>query len=548
MEKEEWTKGYEASLKRCPERRREFKTLSGITRKPIYTAEDLKDFDGSRDLGLSGEYPYTRGIYPSMYRGRLFSSRFLVGIQSPEAFNIRQRQMLEAGQNAINFVPCSSYIRGYDSDEVDLELVGRTGTPVDSMKDMEIAFNGIPLDRVSFAFQEPGPFMLIASTFAMAEKQGIPLSKIQGTTGQSDFLSHYVGAHQLLRYSLEGHLRILVDHVIFCTKNAPKWNPISIIGQHYSQTGATPVQAVAYALASAIFSIDTLIKSGLDVDDFAPRVSFAFDVSGDLFEEVAKFRAVRRMWAKIMKDRFHARNPKSWLMRFHAQTSGTELVRQQPLNNVIRASLHTLAAVLGGAQSIHTDAYDEPLWTPTEQSQRIAVMTQNIIAEESGAADVIDPLGGSYYVESLTNEVEDRAWEYIRAIEEIGGMFEAVKSGYIHKEIAKSSIEYQQEVENGEKVVVGLNKYRIEEEELSVPQNKLNLEDVQRHINRTKKMKETRDQKRAKDAIKRLRKAALDPEKNIFESVVDAVKNDVTNSEIASELRDVFGYGRPLPI
>lgn len=269
-------------------------------------------------------------------------------------------------------------------------------------------------------------------------------------------------------------------------------------------------------------------------------------MSGDLFEEVAKFRAARRMWAKIMKNRFNARNPKSWLMRFHAQTSGTELTQQQPLNNIARACLHTLAAVFGGAQSIHTDAYDEPMWSPTEKSQRVAIMTQNIIAEESGVADVIDPLGGSYYLESLTNEVENMAWGYIKRIDDMGGMFEAVKEGFVQKEIAKSSFECQKEVDSGDRVVVGLNKYIIQEQEEPSEQIKVNAELIERQINRSKSLKEKRNQKRAKDAIKRIRKAALDPEQNIFQAVIGAVKDDVTNGEIVTELRDVYGFGRPL--
>ncbi|MFA4910616.1 MAG: methylmalonyl-CoA mutase family protein [Desulfobacteria bacterium] len=545
---EKWMKDHEESLKRCPERQNEFKTPSGITRRPLYTSSDLKDFDESGELGLPGEYPYTRGVYPSMYRGRLWTKRFLVGLQSPEMFNIRQKEMLEAGQNGINFVPCNSYFRGYDSDTVDRELLGRCGTTVDSLNDMEIAFDGIPLEKVSLGMNDFGPFMMVASIVAMAEKRGIPLSQIQGTTNQSDFISHYVSCNQPIRFGLDGHLRILVDHVVFCTKNVTKWHPVSVVGQHMQQAGATPVQALAFTLSTAIFYVDALVKAGLEVDDFGPRFSFFFDVSGDLFEEVAKFRAARRMWAKIMKNRFHALNPKSWLMRFHAQTSGTELTQQQPLNNIARACLHTLAAVFGGAQSIHTDAYDEPMWSPTEKSQRVAIMTQNIIAEESGVADVIDPLGGSYYLENLTNEVENMAWDYIRRIDDMGGMFEAVKEGFVQKEIAKASFECQKEVDSGDRVVVGLNKYIIQEQEEPSEQIKVNAELIERQINRTKNLKEKRNQERAKDAIKKMRKAALDPEQNIFEAVIGAVKDDVTHGEIVTELRDVYGFGRPLLI
>jgi len=328
----------------------------------------------------------------------------------------------------------------------------------------------------------------------------------------------------------------------------PKWHPVSVVGQHMQQAGATPVQALAYTLSTAIFYVDTFIKSGLEVDDFGPRFSFFFDVSGDLFEEVAKLRAARRMWAKIMKDRFNARNPKSWLMRFHAQTSGTELTQQQPLNNIARACLHTLAAVFGGAQSIHTDAYDEPLWSPTEKSQRVAIMTQNIIAEESGVGDVIDPLGGAYYIEHLTNEVESMAWDYMRRIDDMGGMFQAVKKGFVQKEIAKSSFEYQKQVDGGDRVVVGLNEYAVHEQEELPQQMKVDAELVERQVNRTKSLREKRNQEKAKSAIKEVRKAALNPEQNIFEAVIDAVKNNVTHGEIVRELRDIYGFGRPLSV
>jgi len=545
---EEWNRCYKESIERYPERQEGFKTLSGITRKALYTSSDLKDFDEERDLGFPGEYPYTRGVYPSSYRGRLWTKRFLVGLQSPEIFNIRQKEMLEAGQNGINFVPCNSYFRGYDSDMVEEELLGRCGTTVDSLNDMEIAFDGIPLERVSLGMNDFGPFMMVASVVAMAEKRGIPLLQIQGTTNQSDFISHYVSCNQPIRFELEGHLRMLVDHVKYCTKNIPKWHPVSVVSQHMQQAGATPVQSLAFTMSTAIFYVDTFIKSGLRVDDFAPRFSFFFDVSGDLFEEVAKFRAARRMWARIMKERFKALNPQSWLMRFHAQTSGTELTQQQPLNNVARACLHTLAAVLGGAQSIHTDAFDEPLWSPTEKSQRVAIMTQNIIAEESGVADVVDPLGGSYYLENLTNEVENMAWDYIKRIDEMGGMFQAVKEGFVQKEIAKSSFEYQKEVDNGDRVVVGLNKYDFKEKEESTEQIKVDAELIKRQVNRTKSLKENRDKGRAKDALESIRKAALNPQENIFEMVIEAVKADVTHGEIVRELRDIYGFGRPLLI
>ncbi|MFH1624235.1 MAG: acyl-CoA mutase large subunit family protein, partial [Pseudomonadota bacterium] len=463
-------------------------------------------------------------------------------------FNARQKEMLKAGQSGINFIPCNSYWRGYDSDMVDKTLLGRCGTTIDSLKDVEIAFDGIPLDQTSLGMNDFGPFMMVASIIALAEERHIPVSRLQGTTNQSDFLSHYVGCNQPIRFGVDGHLKIMVDHVKYCTEHMPKWHPVSVVGKHYRESGATPVQSVAFALAAGIFYVDTFIRAGLSVDDFAPRFSFFFDASGDLFEEVAKFRAVRRMWAKIMKERFGAENPKSWLMKFHVQTSGAELVTEQPINNVVRASLHTLSAVLGGAQSIHTNSYDEPLWTPSAKSQRIAVMTQNIIAEETGVANVIDPLGGSYYVESLTDEIEERIWEYIDTIEKKGGMFEAAKEGFIQREIDKTSYEYQKEVDSGKRVVVGLNKYVVEDEEELPEQVKVDPALIEKQINRTKNLKKNRDQKRAADALKRIREAAMDPAKNVFEAAIEAVKAHVTNGEMVAELRDVYGFGRPLLI
>jgi methylmalonyl-CoA mutase N-terminal domain/subunit len=543
---DKWMEGYRESLEKRPERKKVFTTRSGIPIKPIYTSEDLNDFDDEKKLGLPSEYPYTRGIYPSMYRGRIWTKRLLVGLQSPETFNMRQKDMLRAGQNGINFVPCNSYFRGYDSDTVDKVLLGRCGTTVDSLKDMEIAFDGIPLDKVSLAMNDFGPYMMVASLIAMAEEGGIPISRLQGTTNQSDFISHYISCNQPIRFELDGHLRILTDHVKYCTEHMPKWHPISVVGQHMQQAGANPVQALAFTLSTGIFYVDTFIKAGLDVDDFAPRFSFFFDISGDLFEEVAKFRAARRMWASIMRNRFGAKNPQSCLLKFHAQTSGTELTQQQPLNNIVRSSLHTLSAILGGAQSIHTDAFDEPLWIPSEKSQRVAIMTQNIIAEETGVADVIDPMGGSYFVESLTNEVEKRAWDYINTIDKKGGMFEAAKEGFVQREIADSSFGYQKEVDGGNRTVVGLNKYTVEDQEEAPEQLKVDKELIERQINRTKSLREKRNQKKADNAMKDLRNAALDPGRNLFEAVIDAVKADVTHGEIVRKLRDVYGFGRPL--
>ncbi|MEK7848686.1 MAG: methylmalonyl-CoA mutase family protein, partial [Chloroflexota bacterium] len=379
-----WQQEYAEAVRQRPERQKEFRTRSGIPLKPIYTAADVQGMDEARDLGLPCDYPFTRGVYPSMYRGQLWTKRLLIGLQIPEIFNERQREMLRQGQTGINLIPCNSYFRGYDSDEVEPELVGRCGTAVDSMQDIEICFDNIPQDQVSAAFNDPGPFIMVAMYVALAQKRGIPLASLRGTSNQSDFLSHYVACTMMYRFSLAGHLRLLLDHIQFCHQHMPLWQPLSIVGQHMSQGGATPLQALAFTLSSGIFYVDQTIKWGLDVDSFAPRFSFFFDVSLDLFEEIAKFRAARRIWAKVMRERFGAKDERSWRLRFHAQTSGTDLTRQQPLNNIVRATVQTLAAVLGGAQSIHTDSYDEALWVPTEKARRIALMTSHILGEETG--------------------------------------------------------------------------------------------------------------------------------------------------------------------
>jgi len=544
---EDWLAEYNEFVARFPERKPRFATRSGIPLKPLYTSLDIQDTDEARDLGFPCEFPYTRGVYPSMYRGRLWTKRLLIGLQTPEVFNQRQRQMLAAGQTGINLIPCNTYMRGYDSDAVEPELVGRCGTAIDTIEDIEVCFHDIPQEKVTAAFNDPGPFIMVAMYIALARKRGVPLHELRGTTNQSDFISHFVACNMMFRFSLEGHLRMLLDHIKFCTRHMPKWQPLSIVGQHMQQAGATPLQALAFTLASGIFYVDRTIKAGLDVDSFAPRFSFFFDVSLDLFEEVAKFRAARRMWAKIMRERFEAKDPRSWVLRFHAQTSGTDLTQQQPLNNIIRATIQTLAAVLGGAQSIHTDSYDEAYWIPSENARRLALMTSHIIAEETGVADVIDPLGGSFYVEWLTNEMESRAWEYIKTIDELGGMLEAVKKGYVQSEITRSALQYQKEVDSGERTVVGVNKYVLPEEGETRPyQEKTPPHLVEQHLKRLAEFKRRRDPGRVREALARLKEVARSDEGNLFAEVIEAVTAGATQGEIVAELRDVYGFGRPL--
>ncbi len=525
---------------------REHKTSWGSKLKTIYTSDDVKDIDQSEPK-QAGEYPFTRGIYPEMYRKQLWTKRFLVGHGSVESFNKRQKVLLEAGQTGISFVPCSnSYMRGYDSDMVEKEIVGRTGSPIDSMLDMEIAFKGIPLDSISAAFNDSNPHVLIAMYFVLAQKQGIDISILQGTSNQSDVISHWLSCQQQIRFPLDAHLRGMVDHVIYCIKHIPKWHPLSIVGQHMGEGGLLPAQEAAFALSSGKAFVRKLIEAGLDVDTFAPRLSFFFNIRSKFFEEIAKFRALRKIWARIMRDEFGAKNPKSWLLKFHAQTTGVELAAKEATNNIVRSAFHSLAAVFGGVQSLHTDAYDEALWTPTPDAQRLALMTHNIIAEETGATAVVDPLGGSYFIESLTKDIEEKICEEIETVDKMGGMLEAVNAGYIQERIRASASERQRALDKGEETWVGVNKYQLENEAVKYPpQNEMDFSQIDRQIERTQKLRRTRDQDKAKRALESLRKIAETGEGNLFEGLMEAVKVYVTHGEIIKELRDVFGFGRP---
>jgi len=525
----------------------EFVTESGIPIEPLYTNKNIEESGSTKVIGSPGQYPYTRGIYPTMYRTRTWTNRFLIGQSSPEIFNERQKAMIETGQTGISVIPCcNTCMRGYDSDEIPKETVGRCGSTMDSLVDIEIAFDGISLDKVSTAFNDGNPNVGPALYCALAKKQGIPLDKITGTSNQSDSMSHWIALHQLILLPLEAHMRCLIDHVKFCTKYMPKYHPLSIIGQHMAEQGATPVQELGFSLSSGIDYVKKLIDSGLDVDDFGPRLSFFFSVQSDFFENVAKIRAARRIWARIMRERFGAKNPASWQFKLHCQTTGVALTRQQPLNNIARTTLHALSAVLGGTQSLHIDSFDEPLWTPTPEAQRIAISISNIIAEETRVAGVVDPLGGSYYVESLTNEVEDRACDLIDKIDDMGGMFEAIQNGFPQREIMQSAVERQERVDNGEEVVVGVNKYVIPAEEETEPaQVKVNEELIDRQIERTKKIRRTRNQQKAKEVLNKIHSAAKTGTGNIYELLIEGGLANLTRGEMIGELRDVYGFGRP---
>ena len=380
----------------------------------------------------------------------------------------------------------------------------------------------------------------------ITKKYNIDLKILQGTSNQSDFISHWVGCQMQIRFPLEAHLRCMIDHVKFCAKYVPRWHPLSIVGQHMSEAGATAVQEMAFTFSTGKSNIKELIKSGLDVDDFAPRLSFFFNVRSRFFEEIAKFRAARIIWAKIMKEEFQARDPRSWVMRFHAQTTGVELASKEPMNNIVRSAFHSLGAILGGVQSLHTDSYDEALWTPSPEAQRLALMTQNIIAEETEVSSVVDPLGGSYYVEALTNDIQKKILEEIENVDRMGGMMEAVKSGYVQKKIMDSAVERQRSLDAGERAWIGVNKYALEDETLNYPpQIKVDPIQIEKQIERTRAIKRNRNQSEAKKSLASLRRIAETGEGNIFEGIMEAVRTYVTNGEIIAELRDVFGFGQP---
>ncbi|MGE5792894.1 MAG: methylmalonyl-CoA mutase family protein, partial [Bacteroidota bacterium] len=399
---------------------------SGVPIEPLYTP---RDWDASRydeALGFPGQPPYTRGIYPTMHRGRTWTQRQLIGLGTPADYNARLLDIISHGATAVSLIPCNSVFRGYDMDEVHEELLGTCGTVVNSAAHMDRALEGVDLAATSCAMNDPSPFTLLAFLLAAAKKRGVPWSAISGTSNQSDYLSHYVANHMFFRIALPGARRILGDHIAFCNRHVPKWNPMSVVGQHMQQGGATPAEAMAFTLSTAVQNADDCLARGMDPDSFLPRFTFFFDISISFFEEIAKFRAGRRIWQRVVRERFGARDPRSWRFKFHAQTSGVDLTRQQPLNNIARVTAQAMAGIFGGLQSLHTDAYDEVLSCPTQFGARIAVATQNILREEAHLTDVIDPLGGSHYVEALTDQMQAEIERIMGLVDQAGGMYKAV--------------------------------------------------------------------------------------------------------------------------
>ncbi len=537
-------KSYEEKVKkatqRFPERKEKFETSSGIEIKRIYTPEDIENLDYARDLSFPGEYPFTRGVQPTMYRSRFWTMRQYAGFATAEESNKRYKYLLEQGTMGLSVAFDLPTQIGYDSDNVMAKgEVGKVGVAIDSLKDMEILFDGIPLDKVSTSMTiNATASFLLAMYLIVAEKQDVSFDRVSGTI-QNDILKEYIARGTYI-YPPEPSLRIISNIFEFCSNHVPKWNTISISGYHIREAGSTAVQEIAFTLADGIAYVEEAIKAGLDVDKFAPRLSFFFNAHNNFLEEIAKFRAARRMWAKIMKERFNAKNPKSLMLRFHTQTGGSTLTAQQPENNIVRVTLQALAAVLGGTQSLHTNSMDEALALPTEKSVRIALRTQQIIAYESGVGDNVDPLAGSYYIESLTNEIEKRAFEYIEKIDKMGGMLKAIESGYVQREIAESAYNYQKAVESGEQIVVGVNKFTIEEDKKDLEILKINEEIEKRQVEKLKKLKGKRDNTLVKDRLEKLKKAAMGSD-NLMPYILDCVRAYCTLGEMADVLREVFG-------
>jgi methylmalonyl-CoA mutase N-terminal domain/subunit len=527
-------------LSGSPERKKTFENLSGITLSRIYTPKDIASDDYVRDLGFPGEYPYTRGIYPTMYRGRTWTMRLFSGFGTPEDTNRRLRYLLDHGETGLSIAFDMPTLYGYDADHPRaLGEVGKCGVSVSSLEDMEQLFASIPVGKVSTSMTINAPAAVLTCMYvAVAQKQGVKVDQVRGTV-QTDILKEYI-AQKEWNYPPEAHLRIIRDMIVYSTKNLPHWNYVSVSGYHIREAGSSALQELAFTLADGFEYVKLGVGAGLDVDDFAPRLSFFFNCGMNFLEEVAKFRAARRIWAHVMKNRFRAKDPRSMLLRFHTQTSGVSLTWQQPLNNIIRTAIEALAAVLGGTQSLHTNSYDEAWALPTEEAATIALRTQQIIAEETGVADVIDPLGGSYYLEALTDEMEKQAYGYFDKIESLGGVLPAIKDGFFQKEIADTAYKYQKQIERGESVVVGVNKYMIKEQP-PLTTLKVDVASQERQIRRLKELRTRRDNSQVKRTLEKLHNTLQDDKANCIGPILEAVKQYATLGEIVDVGRQVFG-------
>ncbi len=521
----------------------------GLKHKNLYTPLDLDGFDYEKDLGFPGEYPYTRGVQPTMYRGRLWTMRMYAGFSTAEESNKRYKYLIANGGTGLSVAFDLPTQIGYDSDDkMSAGEVGKVGVAIDSLYDMERLFDGIDLGKVSTSMTINAPAsILLAMYIAVAEKQGVPASALRGTI-QNDILKEYAARGTYI-FPVKPSMRLITDIFEYCSANVPKWNTISISGYHIREAGSTAAQEVAFTIADGIAYIEAALKAGMKIDEFAPRLSFFWNAHNNVLEEVAKFRASRRIWARILKERFHAESPKSMKLRFHTQTAGSMLTAQQPNNNIVRVALQTAAAVMGGTQSLHTNSRDEALALPTTESVTIALRTQQIVAYESGLADVVDPLGGSYYVEAMTNAIEEEVMQYIKKIDEMGGAVEAIDKGYIQKEIQDSAYAWQMAVESGEKTIVGVNKFTMEEPPVT-GLLKIDASVGERKKAQLAKDKENRDQAKVAEELAKLEKAAQTPAEgpdhvNLMPVILDCVRAYCTEGEICGVLRKVFGEYKP---
>jgi methylmalonyl-CoA mutase N-terminal domain/subunit len=534
----EWRALYDAS----PERGDELTTsISGAENEPLYTPGNVQ-LDYERDLGYPGDYPFTRGVYPSMYRGRLWTMRQFAGFGTAEETNGRFRYLLGHGQTGLSTAFDMPTLMGYDSDHArSLGEVGREGVAIDSLADMETLFAGIPLADVSTSMTINSPAaILLAYYLCVGEQQGVTRDRLRGTIQTDIAQKEYI-------FPPEPSMRLVTDMIEFCTREMPLWHPISISGYHIREAGSNAAQELAFTLADGFTYVEWAVARGLDVDDFAPRLSFFFNAHLDFFEEIAKYRAARRIWARELRERFGARNPRAWLMRFHTQTAGVSLTAQQPEVNIVRTAIEALAAVLGGTQSLHTNSYDEALALPTEDAVRIALRTQQVIAHETGAVNTIDPLGGSYHLEAVTNRIEAEAYDYFRRIDELGGMVEAIKQNFPQREIAEASFRYQSEVESGRRVVVGVNRYVLEDEQLP-PILKVDPALETKQIEHVQAVRSRRDATAVESRLAELKAAAARDDVNLMPLIVDAARDYVTMGEMCDAFRQVWGVWRETPV
>jgi methylmalonyl-CoA mutase N-terminal domain/subunit len=540
---EEWRRElYDAK----PERDALFTTMSGLPVEPLYS-HDSVEIDYERDLGYPGVYPFTRGVYPSMYRGKLWTMRQFAGFGTAKETNVRFRYLLEHGQTGLSTAFDMPTLMGYDSDHPkSLGEVGREGVAIDSLEDMEQLFAGIPLDEVSTSMTINAPAaMLLAFYICVGEEQGVSRDRLRGTI-QTDILKEYIAQKEWI-FPPEPSMRLCVDMIEFCAKEVPQWHPVSISGYHIREAGSTAAQELAFTLADGFAYVEAATARGLNVDDFAPRLSFFFNAHLDFFEEIAKYRAARRIWARELRERYGAKSPRSWLMRFHTQTAGVSLTAQQPEVNIVRTAIEALAAVLGGTQSLHTNSFDEALALPTEHAAKLALRTQQVIAHETGVTDTIDPLGGSYFVEDLTNRLEAEAYDYFGRIRELGGVVAAIRDNFFQREIAEASFRFQNEVEAGQRVIVGVNRFQEEDAQpIEILRIDQALEDQQ--VARVQALKGRRDAATVEAALARLKAEASVDDRNLMPAIVDASRAYVTMGEMCDALREVWGTWRETPV